>query len=253
LQVRASPTSSGRRSLHVPAALRPQAQVTAQPRLSEVNRPRPSPHTMTTQRGHRQRLPIGDPRAHPASPVGHSVGLAHCQPPPTTRTKSKSTLRWPSTACRQLRGPGSNLGQTTRRHGHRGRPRRPSQSCGCRPPHPATSSRRTQRTPDARTPGANTGHLDAQTPHRTPVTWTGTRGTPDARTGHWTPDAGHERGHGDGSTAGIRTLLGRHAERPHAETRNRLVLTHYQPTARPLRRPSGASAHCCPQTITDRA
>jgi hypothetical protein len=51
LQVRASPASSGRRSLHVTAALRPRAQVVVQVgRLSETRRLGPGPPTMTTER-----------------------------------------------------------------------------------------------------------------------------------------------------------------------------------------------------------
>jgi hypothetical protein len=115
-------------------------------------------------------------------------------------------------------------------------------------PHPATSF--PSDTADVGTHGRrgpDTGQLDAQTP--APDTGRVDRPpwTPDARTGHWTPDAGHERGHGDDTTAGIRTLLGRHAERPHAETPTRVVPSHHQPAARPLRRPSGASAHCSPR------
>jgi hypothetical protein len=54
LQVRASPASSGRRSLHVAAALRPQAKVKVQSgRLPATRRLDPGPHTMTTERSRR--------------------------------------------------------------------------------------------------------------------------------------------------------------------------------------------------------
>jgi hypothetical protein len=90
-------------------------------------------------------------------------------------------------------------------------PTRPSQPRGGRPhpPHPGTSF--PSDTADAGTHGRrrpDTGHLDAsdaRTGHRSHGQ--APHGTPDARTGHWTPDAGHERGHGDDSPAGIRTSL----------------------------------------------
>jgi hypothetical protein len=119
---------------------------------------------------------------------------------------------------------------------------------GCRPHRhtPLPHCRRTPRTP--RRTDTERRTLDTWTlrrPHRTPVTWTGPRRTPDARTRHLTPDAGHERGHGDDTTAGIRTLFGRHAERPHAETPTRVVPSHHQAAAWSPRRPGRASAHCC--------
>ena len=194
---------------------------------------------------------MGDPRAHPASPGRPGPVL-------TTSHDDDQVQVDPSLAqhgLRQLRAPGSNLGQTTRRHGHGGRPRRPRPSQAVRLPAPATPRNLTpRRTPRRTDTGRRT--LDTWTlrrPHRTPVTWTGPRRTPDARTGHWTPDAGHERGHGDDTTAGIRTLFGRHAERPHAETRTRVVPSHHQAAAWSPRRPGRASAHCCPRTITGRA
>jgi hypothetical protein len=56
LQVRASPASSGRRSRHVPAALRPRAQVAVQlRRLPRYQATRPGPPTMTTERSRRLR------------------------------------------------------------------------------------------------------------------------------------------------------------------------------------------------------
>jgi len=82
-QVRASPTSSGRRSLHAAAAPRPHAQVAAQlSRHAATRRPGPGPHTMTTQRSrrlaaHPGSLPTSDPRAHPAILAAHAVDLAH--------------------------------------------------------------------------------------------------------------------------------------------------------------------------------
>jgi hypothetical protein len=208
---------------------------------------------MTTQRGHHQ--PPTDGRSSPASrlsPVGHPVDLAHC---PTTAHNDDQVEADPPLAQHGLcqpRGPGSNLGQTTRRRGHGGRSRRPrpSQPCGCRPHRHALRphSRRTQRTPEVGhwTPG----RLDARTGHRSPGQAPRDSGhshrTPD--TGHRTPDTGQERGHGDDSTAGVRTSL---AATPSDRTLRRptvFALSHYQPAPRPLRRPSSAPAHCCPET-----
>jgi hypothetical protein len=65
---------------------------------------------------------------------------------------------------------------------------------------------------NARTPDAHTGHRAPDTwtlrrPYRTVDTGRVDRHawTLDARTGHWTPDAGRGRKHGDEGTAGIRT------------------------------------------------
>jgi hypothetical protein len=153
-------------------------------RLSEASRPSPRPHTMTTQRGHRHlQLRMGEPRTHPA--------FRSVWPSATTSHDDDQVHVDPALAqhgLRQLRAPGSNLGQTTRRHGHRWRPRRPGHPSRAAPqPHPATSY--PSDTADAGTHGRrrpDTGHLNA----------------PDARTGHpsrgqapWdtghTPDTGH--------------------------------------------------------------
>ena len=152
----------------------------------------------------------------PPLPVGHPVDLAHCL---TTAPRRRPSRSRPAVAQHDLcqpRGPGSNLGQTTRRRGHGGRPRRPrpSHPCGCRPHRhaPRPYSGRTQRTPD-------TGHLDAQTPAPDTDHLDRPRGTPHARTGHRTPDTGHEDADTmTTGTAGGPDLLGRHVERPHAET-----------------------------------
>ena len=149
-------------------------------------------------------------------------------------------------------------------------------------PDTADAGTHGQRTPTGdRTP--NTGDRPADTwtlrrPHRTldagrvdrhacPVV---------ARTGHWTPDAGRGHRQGDEGTAGSRTswtttpsdrALGRptvflwtgpagsaahagSAVRSPAGARLPLALPC---SARSLRRPRRASAHCSPQTITGRA
>ena len=195
---------------------------------------------MTTQRGHRSCRPTHDPRPHPAAPVGHPVDLATAQPPSHDDDQVEADLPLAQHDLCQPRGPGSNLGQTTRRCAHGGRPRRPRPSQPCRlpapPPRPTTSFRRTQRTPetghlDTQTAAPDTDHLDRPRGHRTLA-----------------PDTGQERGHGDDSTAGVRTSL---AATPSDRTMRRptvFALAHYQPTPRPLRGPRGAPAHCCPET-----
>jgi hypothetical protein len=180
---------------------------------------------------------MGDPRAHPASPGRPGPVL-------TTSHDDDQVQVDPSLAqhgLRQLRAPGSNLGQTTRRHEHGGRPRRPRPSQAVRLPAPATPRNLTpRRTPRRTDTGRRT--LDTWTlrrPHRTPVTWTGPRRTPDARTGHWTPDAGHERGHGDDTTAGIRTSL---AAMPSDRTLRRAPVLCPRTTRQPLGRLAGQAA-----------
>jgi hypothetical protein len=176
---------------------------------------------MTTQRGHRQRLPIGDPRAHPASP-GRPLGRPG--PLPTTSHDEDQVQvdpPRPSTASASFEGQAPTSG---RRHAamdtagdHAGHPSHAAAGPHTPRAHPVGhSGRRTHGcrgrhwTPRRSDAAPDTGHVD-----RHP--W-------DTGRSHRTldTDAGHERGHGDDSTAGIRTLLGRHAERPHAETRNRV-------------------------------
>src|SRR5215213_11487464 len=122
---------------------------------------------------------MGDPRAHPASP-------GRPGPVQTTSYDDDQVQVDPPLAqygLRQLRAPGSNLGQTTRRHGHGGRPRRPRPSQAVRlpapPPHPATSLPSDTATHRHQTP--DTGHLDAQTPAPDAGHLDRPRQTPDAR------------------------------------------------------------------------
>jgi hypothetical protein len=144
-------------------------------------------------------LSLGDPRAHPASPVGHTVDQATAQPPPTTSPSRR--LLWPSTGLRQLRAPGSALGRRRAGRGHGRQPHRPwpSQPCRRLPTaalHDLTPvghrGRGNARTADAHwTPDAEhwtPGCSDARTGHRTSVTW-----TLDARTGRWTLAADADR------------------------------------------------------------
>jgi hypothetical protein len=125
--------------------------------------------------------------------------------------------------------PGSNLGQTTRRRGHGGRPRDPgpSQPCGCRPtPRPRPHSRWTQRTPQR----TDTGRRTLEAGHWTP-------GRSDARTGHralgqgpvdhrtLASDTGHQMPDTNADTVTTAQLVSGPPwpprERPHAETPNR--------------------------------
>jgi len=160
-QVRASSASSGRRSLHVAAALRPRAQVPVQPgRLAATRRLGPGPHTVTTERGHRLQPELRiccDPRQ-----SGPEATLAHAD------------------------------GRAVRGYGRTARPG-PSWPCGCPPHRRAPRTHRCghsgTRTQNARTPTRDTGHPhpDIGQPtrgHRIRGHWTV---KPD--TGHWTPDA----------------------------------------------------------------
>jgi hypothetical protein len=198
--------------------------------------------------------------------VGHAVELATAQPPPhddgQVQTNASAGPAAPAPASSARR----RLRQTTSRSWtQRATTPTPAIPAIRLPAHAALqdltsaghSARGNAQTPDAdtgrrhRTP--DSGHLDAQTPAPDTGNWTGTRGTPDARTGHWTPDAGHERGHGEGQHSRHPDLLGRHAEQPHAETRTRVVPSHHHAAAWSPRRPGRASAHCCPRTIAGRA
>jgi hypothetical protein len=251
LQVRAPSASRRRRSLHGAAALRPQPQVTVQPKGSQ----RPADPGSGLTQGPRSVvtascLPMGDPRTHP------SLSRSAWRTATTSHDDDQVQVdpRWAQPGLRQPRAPGPKPRQTTRRHGHGGRLRRPrpSQPCGglAPPPHPATSCRRTPRTPQRTDAGGRTPDswtLRRRTGHRS-------RGHAPADTGrsHRTLDTGHRMPDTNADTVTTAQPasgpLGRHAERPYAETPTVFVLSHYQPAARPLRRPSGAPAHCSPQT-----
>jgi hypothetical protein len=206
-QVRASPASSRRRSLHVAAALRPQAQVTVQPRGSQ----RPADPGPASQGDHAAWSPPAASRWAILAPIPSlSRSAARSAGPVLTTSHNDDQVQvdppLAQQGLRQLRAPGSNLGQTTRCHGHGGRPRRSRPSQAVRlpapPPHPVTSL--PLDTADVATHRHRT--LDTWTlrrPHRTPVTG---QAPSDTGRSHQTlgMDAGHERGHGDDSTAGIR-------------------------------------------------
>jgi hypothetical protein len=244
LQVRASPASSRRRSLHVAAAPRPQPHVTVQPgRLSATRQLGPRPHTMTTQRGRRHLPADGRSSAHPASSGRPRDRSGHCST--TDHVEADPPLAQHD--LRQPRAPGSNLGQTTRRRGHGGRPCRPPAIPAVRLParlprcttsfrsDTADDGRHGHRTstPDAEAEHWTPGRSDTRTGHRTPISWTGTRWTLSAPTGH-------RRGQGDDSTAGVRTSRALIAERPHAGDAQPCSCS--RTTGQLLSRPAGQAA-----------
>jgi hypothetical protein len=155
-QVRASSASSGRRSLHVAAALRPRAQVPVQPgRLSATTRLGPGPPMMTTE---------GSRRFQPELRVARQAGLeGHCG---SGRWSSRSR----DTAGRPGPGPpGRAVARRTRRA-----PR-------------VTGA----DTADAERPDTDTGRRTS-----TPGHWTRTRGHRVRGHWTVTPDTGHRtRGH----------------------------------------------------------
>ena len=166
-----------RRSLHVAAAARPQAQVKcSREGLPETRRLGPRPDTLTTQRGRRQLPTDGDPPRIQPLPVDHAVEAATVQHRPRQRPRSKPTLRWPSTACASLGRQGLTSGRrravvdTAGDHAA-GHPS-PAPACPTATLHhliPAGHSGRwnaptADATPDAGRRRPDTGHLDAQTP-----------------------------------------------------------------------------------------
>ena len=186
-QVRASPASSRRRSLHAAAAPRPHAQVAVQlRRLAAARRLGPGPHTMTTQRSRRLAAhpgspPTGDPRAHPANPGRPRGRPSHC---PTTSHDDGQVQSDPSADpadLRQPRPPGSDPEAdelAVDRAGDHADAGHPSHAAAC-PPPPSTTSR--PDTGDAGTHGHRTPTLETR--HRT-------SGRSDARTGHRTAARG---------------------------------------------------------------
>jgi hypothetical protein len=139
-------------------------------------------------------------------PVGHAVDAATAQPPPTTTGKSKPTPRWPSTACASLdrqvptQTDDESVVDTAGDHADPGHPNH----AAARPTaarHDLTPvghrGRGSARTPDA--PRWTPDSWTLRRPHRTLDSGRVDRHawTLDARTGHWTPDAGRGRGHGD--------------------------------------------------------
>jgi hypothetical protein len=112
--------------------------------------------------------PTAAPDGRTSYASSRSRSLTHRQPPPTTTTKSNSTLRWPSTACASLSArlqPRADDAPSWTWRATTPTPAIPTVRLAAPPPHPATSF--PSDTADAGTHGRrgpDTGHLDAQTP-----------------------------------------------------------------------------------------
>jgi hypothetical protein len=187
-QVRAPSASSGRRSLHVAAAARPQAQVAAQPRrLAATRRVGPRPHAMTTQRG---RYSLRTPARLPTGRSSRASGLSwsatgrpsHC---PTTCRDDDGQVQADASAgparLRQPRPSGSDPGR--RRAGRDADPAPPAMRLLARRRPPRPHSGRTQRTRERTDTGRP--HWTPRRPHRTLDT-----GRVDTGRSHRTLDAG---------------------------------------------------------------
>jgi hypothetical protein len=186
-------------------------------RLSEASRPSPRPHTMNHAAWSPPATSTGDPRVHSASP-GRPPGRPG---PLLTTSHDDDQVQSRPSAGPARPAPASNARLQPRADDAPSWTRRATTPTPGHPSHAAAglhhahdliipvghSGRRNPRTPDAGRWRPDSGHLDAQTPAPDTGHLDRPRGPPDARTGHWTPDARHERGPGDDSTAGIRTSL----------------------------------------------
>jgi hypothetical protein len=241
-QVRASSASSGRRSLHVAAALRPRAQVPVQPgRLSGTTRLGPGPPMMTTE---------GSRRFQPELRVARQAGPeGHCG---SGRWSSRSR----DTAGRPGPGPpGRAVARRTRRA-----PRVTGADTADAERPDTDTGRRTSTpghwTPNAWTSRARTADIGRSHRTRTPDAWT----RPTTRTWRLGTAASGQTSWittTSGLPAGTRTVdlwtapaaLGnddRSARMGYVPARD--YLPRYQAPARSLRRPGRASAHCSPET-----
>ena len=190
-QVRASSASSGRRSLHVAAAARPQAHVAVQPgRLSETRRLDPRLHAMTTERSRRiQSTPSSasgttpdiPPTSRPSPPARAGSGRV---PSASSRDRAAGTRRPPADSC--ARPAGDTNRSRSRRPSMLGGPRRPLPAdprAVCPRPTRSTNHHGADRA-DADMTHADTGR--SQTRHRTRVEqrtrWTPDTCTPDRAT-----------------------------------------------------------------------
>jgi hypothetical protein len=220
--------------------------------------------------------------------VSHAVDLP-LPPPLTTTAEPSRRRRWPSTACASLSARLQlGRRRAGRGHGGRPRRPRPAQPCGGLPTaalpnltsagHRGRGNARTvdaHQGPDARTPETSQrtpGRSDVRTGHWTPVGWTGKRG-------HWSlaPDTGRRTLAGDAD----RVTTTRPASRPPGPPRRVIVRWDAQLcscgrdlrgsaahagsavrspagarlplalpcSARSLRRPRRASAHCSPRKM----
>jgi hypothetical protein len=160
-QVRASSASSGRRSLHVAAALRPREQVAVQlGRLSATRRLGPGPHTVTTERSR---------RLQPELPI-------RCDARQSRTRSHAGSGRWSS--CSRIRQDGQI--QT------------PLLTM-CLPAAPTSSTSspvRTQRDADAERADTDAGHRTSTPGHWTVNAWTSHARTLEGHTRHRTLDTG---------------------------------------------------------------
>jgi hypothetical protein len=250
-QVRASSTSSWRRSPPVAAAPRPQPQVAFQlGRLAATRRLGPGPSTATTERGRRGQ-PEHASAATPDSPeqkppwlrpmvVPFADTAGRPDPGPPGRVAARCT-----DALHEVTGADTADADANARTPDPGTPGRPHPDIGQRMRGHLRGHRTVTRTPDTghRTRGRDRvlgqGHLGTAAPDRHP----GPPRPPDCTLGRRTVDlwtAPAAPGNDEGS-ATVRYLPARD------------YLQHYQAPARSLRRPSRALAHCSPRTIAGRA
>jgi hypothetical protein len=127
-QVRAPSAWSGRRSLHVAAASRPQPQGVVQLGRASSDRLRHrGPDTMTTERSHYLAAHLARHRRAILARIRllgrHEVDLATAQSPPTTTQVQADASAGPA-VLRQPRSPDSDSGRRQAGRGHGGRLRR---------------------------------------------------------------------------------------------------------------------------------
>jgi hypothetical protein len=190
-------------------------------RTSEASRPKP--HTMTTQGGHRQlQLPMAN--------------LARIQPLPVGLPTANHLPRRRPSPSRPSAGPARACASFERQAPTSGRRRAVMDMAGdhADPGHPSRAAGGPTATPRDLIPVGHSGRRNARTPeagHWTP-------GRSDARTGHQSrgqapvghrtlaPDTGHRMPDTNADTVTTAQPACRppcrHAERPHAETCNRV-------------------------------
>jgi hypothetical protein len=191
--------------------------------------------TMTTQRGHRQ-LPT-DGRSSPASPLSRSATGSTgptAQPPPhdddQVEADPAAGPARPVPASRARLQPRADDAPSWTRRATTPTPAIPAVRLPAPPPRPTTSFPSDTTDTGGRTLAP--GRSDARTGHRSLGQALRDTGRP-----HRTPDAGQERGHGDDSTAGVRTSL---AATPSDRTLRR-------PTVFALPLPAGSAGQAAPR------
>jgi hypothetical protein len=228
-------------------------------------------------------LPAGDPRTHPASSAA-TRSTDHCSTPSRGDGQVQANASAGPAGLRQPRSPGSDSGSRGAGRGHSGRLRaRPSQPCGYLPTASlhdlpvGHSGHGSARTPDTHPwTGhwtADTGRSDAHTGHRT-----ASRGQArvDVVRSHRTPDAARDvdrvtKARPVSEPPGPPRLTaaawdaqpcssGQCSRRLATMTTRQWATYQRETAARTTRQllgrsaaARGASAHCCPRTITGRA